>query len=102
MGGFINDETLQYCESIPAHLDVGDYVAIDKPGEYSMIVMYHPSVSIALVPSIQGLICSTSVPIKLVVEPIVVESIPDEQANIVRLISGLPATGIVRIWAAAT
>jgi hypothetical protein len=97
MGGLGREETLAYGESIPARLEIEDYVMIDEPGEYSMIVMFHPELRIAQARATDGLLVCKSIPIKLVVEPITIQTTPAEQANVAALIARLPNSGIVRI-----
>jgi hypothetical protein len=101
MGGFMREETLAYGESMPALLQLGAYVAIDKPGTYAVTVMYHPRIRIACLTRVDGLICAHSLPITLDVRPIEIESTDAEQAGLAALALQLPKTNPVNILAGA-
>lgn len=97
MGGFLNGTTLESHDSYPMRLPIDSYVQIDKPGTYTMVVQYHPSLSLAYLSNVDGLVCLHSKPIKLIVEPVEIETNDAEQADIAALIAKLPEKGTVKI-----
>ena len=101
LGGFVGREVLRSHESYSMPLQIGAYVQIDKPGTYTMTVQYHPTASLAYLSSVNGLIYCQSMPIKLIVDPIEIETTDAEQARIAALILRLPDKGTVRILGGA-
>jgi hypothetical protein len=97
MGGFATMEVLEHHESIAVSLPIGAYVQISRPGTYTMTVLFHPEVRIACIGDVEGLICCRSIPIKLIVEPITIETTDAEQARLASLILKLPDKGEVKI-----
>jgi len=96
-GGILNGEHLTFGESIPNRIWVGRYVQIDRPGVYTMVVLYHPEISIALTASDEGLVCVRSIPIRISVDPVKIESSDAEQADCAALIKRLPNKGAVKL-----
>lgn len=96
-GGFLHSETLEYRESFPLTLSLGSYVSVEKPGTYTMRVLFHPVTSIGNVSATDELLCCTSIPMTLVIEPITVELTAAEQASSAALILKLPRQGPVHI-----
>lgn len=101
MGGFSHELELEYGESLPATLRLADYVQIDAPGDYSATVIYHPRLHIACMENADGLICAHSLPIKLIVKPIEIETTDGEQAQLLDLVLHLPNKGPVKILGGA-
>jgi len=97
MGGFIHSETLKFGESLSMTTSIGNYVTIEKPGAYTMVVLYHSGRSIGTLPGVDGLICYRSIPIELIVEPIEVETTDAEQKLVAELILELPRNEPARI-----
>jgi len=101
MGGFVHFETLEYGESVPMRLPVAAYVDVSKPGTYTVTVLYHPFVRIGNVSSVDGLVCCHSLPLKMVVEPVKIETTDEEQNRAAALILKLPANGPLHILGGA-
>jgi hypothetical protein len=97
MGGIMQPEVLGYRESVPMRMDVSSYVSIEKPGRYHMLVQFHPTSHIGLMQDTQGLMCVTSMPLEIVVQPITIETTPAEQAKVAGLIRQLPDKGQVHV-----
>jgi hypothetical protein len=101
MGGFSTMRDLDFGESIPTTLSVREYVNIEKPGTYTMVVMYHPTLRIGCAADTRGLLCVQSIPIKLEIKPIEIETNEKEQAEISRLITKLSKAAPVKILGGA-
>lgn len=101
MGGIVRFETLNHAESLAAELSPAMYVAIETTGNYTVTAYYHPEIRIGTESSIEGLICCRSIPIKMTVEPVKVQTTPEAQARAAQLVLQLPATGAVRVLGGA-
>jgi hypothetical protein len=97
MGGMGSIESLEFGESMPRAIRLGDYVAIQKPGTYTATVLYHPNIRIGCTTQVNGLLCAKSLPLTIHVNPVQVETTEAEQASFAALIRRLPLKGPVRI-----
>ncbi len=97
MGGFFGGEHLAFGESLPNRIRVGSYVQIDHPGTYTMVALYHPEIEIGCTASDEGLICVRSIPIRITVDPVNIESSDAEQAKCAALIKKLPGKGAIKV-----
>jgi len=97
MGGIMQSTDLEFGESISETLPIGAYVSIEKPGTYTLVVMYHPEIEIANISTADSLICPRSIRLTLTVTPITIETTDAEQASAAALIKKLPTDGTVKI-----
>lgn len=96
-GGMMTWETLEFGESWVATMDLANYAVIDKPGTYTVQILYHDSINIDGMKTVDGLICCRSVPIKLTVKPIEVEVTKMERKQMAEWIAKLPDKGRVKL-----
>lgn len=100
-GGVCTIGTLEYGESWVTHLDMNKFVEITAPGKYTLRILYHDDVTIANRKDVAGLIMSTSLPIRLVVEPITVHITKREIAAVRKAIAQLPTEGRTKLLGGA-
>jgi hypothetical protein len=98
-GGMFQETILNYGESWETILDLRNFVKIDRPGTYSLEVVYHNTKAIADEPEIIGLLVARSKPIVLVVHPLVIELTAEERKQITEWISELNAKKRLKIVA---
>ena len=96
-GGMYTIGTLRYGESWATHLDMNKFAVVTSLGEYTVRIRYHDNMTIASREDVTGLITSTSLPIKVVVEPITVQITKREIAAMEAAIAQLPTKGRVKL-----
>ena len=95
-GGIFTRRAVAFGESFAAYLFMPDYVDIEKPGNYTVRILYHDHVAIADIDvpgDLDGLILCRSLPIRLKVEPIVVKLSEDNRRHVAEWIARLPDKG---------
>lgn len=103
-GGLFDRRDLPVGGCFTAKLDLSSYVEIEKPGDYTVRILYHDIIAIADVgtpATLDGLILCRSVPIRVKVLPVVVKQSENNRRQIADWIAGLPDQGTVRILSGA-
>ncbi|MEZ5944692.1 MAG: hypothetical protein R3C18_25165 [Planctomycetaceae bacterium] len=102
-GGIKSDGWLPFGEILETELALDDYVEINKPGRYSVTILYHSKYAIADLTDndvIKDLIIYRSPTFELTVQPgtkLVVESNPEVTTLAAEYISNLPTEGVVKV-----
>ena len=87
--------TLQFGESLKTRLGMGYYVHVDRPGEYTVRILFHNAVEIAHRDDLDGLILARSVPFKFRVYPILISTTQAQRREAAKWIGALPEEGPV-------